>query len=155
MARYLFDAETNGLLHEVTTLHCLVLKDIDTGEVISAADQPGYVPLRDAIRHLQTADWVGGHNVIKYDLPVLEKLYPGFKLKDDCQMYDTLVVSRLWKPELEPLDYSRWTHIDSALKGRHSLAAWGERLGVKKIKFKEVRQRKKKETRVNVMGALE
>jgi len=40
-------------------------------------------------------------------------------------VYDTLVVSRLWKPELEPLDYSRWTHIDSALKGRHSLAAWG------------------------------
>jgi DNA polymerase I-like protein with 3'-5' exonuclease and polymerase domains len=145
MARYLFDAETNGLLHEVTTLHCLVLKDIDTGEVISAADQPGYVPLRDAIRHLQTANWVGGHNVIKYDLPVLEKLYPDFKLKDGCQVYDTLVVSRLWKPELEPLDYSRWTHIDSALKGRHSLAAWGERLGVKKIKFKE-ETKKEKET---------
>jgi len=137
MARYLFDAETNGLLHNVTTLHSLVLKDIDTGEVISAADQPGYVPLDDAIRYLQTANWLGGHNIINYDLPVLEKLYPGFKPAPGCEIYDTLVVSRLWRPEIEPMDYSRWSHIDAALKGRHSLAAWGERLGVQKIKFKE------------------
>jgi DNA polymerase-1 len=137
MARYLFDAETNGLLHNVTTLHSLVLKDIDTGEVISAADQPGYAPLDTAIRCLQTANWLGGHNIINYDLPVLGKLYPGFKPAPWCEIYDTLVVSRLWRPEIEPMDYSRWSHIDAALKGRHSLAAWGERLGVQKIKFKE------------------
>jgi len=137
MARYLFDAETNGLLHNVTTLHSLVLKDIDTGEVISAADQPGYVPLDTAIRYLQTANWLGGHNIINYDIPVLERLFQDFKVSDDCEIYDTLVVSRLWRPEIEPMDYSRWLHIDAALKGRHSLAAWGERLGVQKIKFKE------------------
>jgi DNA polymerase I-like protein with 3'-5' exonuclease and polymerase domains len=137
MKRYLFDAETNGLLDTVSKIHSLVLKNIDTGEVISAADQTGYVSIEDAIKELQDADLVGGHNVIKYDLPVLEKLFPDFKLKDGCQVYDTLVVSRLWRPELDPLDYSRWSHIDSALKGRHSLAAWGERLGVQKIKFKE------------------
>lgn len=137
MKRYLFDAETNGLLHEVTTIHCLVLKDIDTNEVISAANQTGYTSIDSAIQKLQDADFVCGHNVIKYDLPVLEKLYPNFKLKSSCQVYDTLVASRLWRPEIEPLDYSRWSHIDSALKGRHSLAAWGERLGVQKIKFKE------------------
>ena len=137
MARYLFDAETDGLLHNVTRLHCLVLKDIDTGEVISSANQPGYVPLEEAICYLQTADWLGGHNIINYDIPVLEKLFQDFKLKDDCEIYDTLVVSRLWRPEIEPLDYSRWSHISPNLKGRHSLAAWGERLGVQKIKFKE------------------
>ena len=137
MARYLFDAETNGLLHNVTTLHSLVLKNIDTGEVISAANQPGYVPLDDAIRYLQTANWLGGHNIINYDIPVLEKLFQDFKISDNCEIYDTLVVSRLWRPEIEPMDYSRWSHIDAALKGRHSLAAWGERLGVQKIKFKE------------------
>lgn len=137
MARYLFDAETDGLLHNVTRLHSLVLKDIDTGEVISAADQPGYVPLHDAICHLQKANWLGGHNIINYDIPVLEKLFQDFKVSDDCEIYDTLVVSRLWRPELESLDYSRWLHISPKLKGRHSLAAWGERLGVKKIKFKE------------------
>jgi len=46
-------------------------------------------------------------------------------------------MSRLWAPELDSLDYSRWLHIEPKYKGRHSLAAWGERLGVKKIKFKE------------------
>ena len=137
MKRYLFDAETDGLLDTVSKIHSLVLKNIDTGEVISAADQTGYVSIQTAIEELQDADFVGGHNVIKYDLPVIEKLFPNFKLRDSCQVYDTLVVSRLWRPELDSLDYSRWSHIDSALKGRHSLAAWGERLGVQKIKFKE------------------
>jgi len=145
MARYLFDAETDGLLHNVTRLHCLVLKDIDTGEIISSANQPGYVPLEEAIRYLQTADWLGGHNIINYDIPVLEKLFQGFKLKDDCEIYDTLVVSRLWRPEIEPLDYSHWLNISPNLKGRHSLAAWGERLGVQKIKFKEESKEQSKE----------
>ena len=123
MAKYIFDCETNGLLHNVTTLHSLVLKDIDTNEIISAADQPGYIPLAHALSLLEKAELVSGHNVIKYDLPVLTKLYPEFKLNESCKVIDTLVLSRLWRAELEPLDYSRWSHIEPAYKGRHSLAA--------------------------------
>jgi DNA polymerase I-like protein with 3'-5' exonuclease and polymerase domains len=42
----------------------------------------------------------------------------------------------MW-PELEPVDASKFSHIPRKYFGRHSLAAWGERLGVSKINFKE------------------
>ena len=35
MSSYVFDIETNGLLDDVSQLHCLVLKDIDTNEITS------------------------------------------------------------------------------------------------------------------------
>ena len=42
MVRYVFDCETNGLLHELDTVHSLVLRDIDDGDVISCSDHDGY-----------------------------------------------------------------------------------------------------------------
>ena len=33
MLRFVFDCETNGLLHELDTVHSLVLRDIDSGDV--------------------------------------------------------------------------------------------------------------------------
>ena len=137
MKAYIFDLETNGLLDTVTTIHSLVLRDIDTDTVISCADQEGYAPIITGISFLNSANLLIGHNVIKYDIPVLEKLFPDFfKLKKDCLVFDTLVTSRLWAPELDPFDYSRWAHIEPKYKGRHSLAAWGERLNTQKIDFK-------------------
>ena len=133
----IFDLETNGLLADVNTIHSLVIKNVTTKEVISCADQDGYVPIDKGIELLMKADALIGHNIIKYDLPVLRKLYSHFDTSKNCKILDTLVMSRLWAPELDNLDYSRWLHIEPKFKGRHSLAAWGERLGVKKIKFKE------------------
>jgi DNA polymerase I-like protein with 3'-5' exonuclease and polymerase domains len=148
MAGYIFDCETNGLLPDVNVLHSLVLMDIETKEVISCADHPGFKSLEEGLSLLQQATKLVGHNIVKYDIPVLEHLYPGFTIDSDCQVIDTLILSRVWAPELESLDYSRWTHIDSKYKGRHSLAAWGERLGVQKIKFAE--NAKKESTSDNV-----
>jgi len=146
MKSFIFDLETNGLLDTVTTIHSLVLLNINDGTIISCADQEGYIPINDGIKILNSADLLIGHNVIKYDIPVLEKLLPkSFKLKHTCLVFDTLVASRLWAPELDPFDYSRWAHIEPKYKGRHSLAAWGERLNTKKIAFTE---ETKKETDV-------
>ena len=133
----IFDLETNGLLADVSTIHSLVIKNVTTKEVISCADHEDYVPIDTGIDILMKADGLIGHNIIKYDLPVLRKLYSHFKTSKNCIILDTLVMSRLWAPELDSLDYSRWLHIEPKYKGRHSLAAWGERLGVKKINFKE------------------
>ena len=36
MLRFVFDIETNGLLHELDTVHSLVLRDIDSGDVPAA-----------------------------------------------------------------------------------------------------------------------
>ena len=38
MLRFVFDCETNGLLHELDTVHSLGLKDIDSGDVTSCSD---------------------------------------------------------------------------------------------------------------------
>ena len=137
MSKYILDLESDGLIPQMTKIHCIVLKNIDTGEVISCADQPGYPSLETALDYISEADLLVGHNIIKFDIPALKKIYSGLALKPTCQFYDTLISSRLFWPELEPVDRSRWSHIEAKYLGRHSLAAWGERLGVAKIKFTE------------------
>jgi DNA polymerase I-like protein with 3'-5' exonuclease and polymerase domains len=137
MGRYIVDAETNGLLHELDVVHCIVLKNIDTGDILSCADQPGYPSIERALDYLSEATEVIGHNLISFDLRALNKVYPSLALDANCGIYDTLNMSRLLWPELEPVDRAKFSHIDSKYIGRHSLAAWGERLGVAKIKFKE------------------
>ena len=135
--RLVLDVETNGLLHELDRLHCMVLRNIDTGEVHSCADQLGYLPITRGLELLSQASLMAGHNVINFDCRAISKVYPSFQLRPDCDIYDTLVVSRVLWPELEPVDRQRFAHIESKYIGRHSLAAWGERLGVAKIKFQE------------------
>jgi DNA polymerase I-like protein with 3'-5' exonuclease and polymerase domains len=138
--RFVVDLESNGLLHEMDRVHCIVLRDIDTGEVHSHADQDGYKPIQQALDLLLTAKQIVGHNIISFDIRALKKIYPEFHslfANSECDIVDTLVMSRVLWPELEPVDEQRFAHIDKKYKGRHSLAAWGERLGVEKIKFKE------------------
>ena len=45
MLRFVFDCETNVLLHELDTVHSLVLSDIDSGDVTSCSDHDGYEPI--------------------------------------------------------------------------------------------------------------
>jgi DNA polymerase I-like protein with 3'-5' exonuclease and polymerase domains len=66
------------------------------------------------IKLLQEADTLIGHNIIGYDIPVLEKLYD---VKFNCNVEDTLVMSRLFNPVRE---------------NGHALKAWGWRVGMLK-----------------------
>jgi DNA polymerase I-like protein with 3'-5' exonuclease and polymerase domains len=135
--RVVLDVETNGLLHELDRVHSLVLRNIDTEEVYSCTDQPGYLPITRGLALLSEATQIVGHNIISFDFRAIQKVYPSFQMRQDCDIYDTLVVSRVLWPELEPVDRQKFAHIASKYIGRHSLAAWGERLGVAKIKFQE------------------
>jgi DNA polymerase I-like protein with 3'-5' exonuclease and polymerase domains len=146
MAKYIFDLESDGLLSKITKLHCIVLKNIEDNTVISCANHLGYPSIETALDYISEADLLVGHNILKYDIPALAKLYPNLKLKSTCKFYDTLVSSRLFWPELEPVDRAKWSHIESKYIGRHSLAAWGERLGVAKIKFTENTKKEDKTT---------
>ena len=137
MLRLVFDCETNGLLHELDRVHSLVLRDVTTGEVHSCADEPGYKPIMYGLELMKQADQLVGHNTIAFDFRALAKVYPGLKLKRGCDIVDTLILSRVLWPELEPLDSQKFGYIEPKYKGRHSLAAWGERLGTAKIKFQE------------------
>jgi DNA polymerase I len=148
MLSLICDIETNGLLHELDRVHCIVLRDVTTGEVHSCADQDGYLPLQRALDLVSKADQLVGHNLINFDMRALKKVYPGLKLNPDCDIVDTLILSRVLWPELEPVDDQKFAHIDKKYRGRHSLAAWGERLGVAKIKFKEEQKKDKNITNV-------
>ena len=64
--KLVFDIETDGLLPDVSKVHCIVLKDLDTNEVITTK-------IKKAMQLLGEAELIIGHNVIKYDIPELQK----------------------------------------------------------------------------------
>ncbi|WP_239025946.1 hypothetical protein [Sphingomonas paeninsulae] len=165
--RYVSDLETNGFLEAVTTIHCAVLKDIDTG--VSRGFQNH--ELGEYLQLLQEAELVVGHNWIKYDHEVLKKLYPAIELRTD-NVIDTLILGRLIHSDIKQTDFIRnrlwkehikavadWeaghTWVDNEgveqplldvppyphdaplefpgqMVGRHSLEAWGYRMGLHK-----------------------
>jgi DNA polymerase I len=120
--RYVFDLETDGLLEDVTAIHCIVLKDIDTNEILKFKTD-------DAVNHLRKASLIIGHNIIKYDIPVLKKLFIRFETK--AKIFDTLVATRLLFPDVKEKDFQRKDFPRDCI-GRHSLKAWGNRIGTYK-----------------------
>jgi DNA polymerase-1 len=134
MSRYVFDLEANGLLDEATVVHCLVLKDIDTKKVYSFANQPGYEPIAVGVSRLRDASLLIGHNVLCYDLPVLEKLY---QFKRNGEVRDTLLMARIRWPEIVAVDKSDRYYIPPHLKGHYSLEAFGYRLNENKGEYKD------------------
>lgn len=108
------------------------MKDIDTGEVKTFLNpkEPIAKNVADGLKLLQQADMIAGHNVIKFDIPVIKKLYPWFTF-DMCKVHDTLVCTRLIWSNVKDHDAKllKDGKLPSKLFGSHSLAAWGHRLG--------------------------
>ena len=102
MSQLVFDIETNGLNPSVIWCICGI-KD-DKMFTLEMPTKEMWLELMDGVTE------VIGHNIIRYDVPVVERL---LDVSIDCKIIDTLVMSRLYNPQLE---------------GGHSLAAWGERL---------------------------
>jgi len=107
-----YDIETDDL--KATKIHCLVAQDIDSGTIYK------YPPdkLQEGYELLSKADKLIGHNIIGFDIPMVEK-FGDVKLSHK-PVVDTLVMSRLFNPVRE---------------GGHSLEKWGFRLGFNKIDF--------------------
>ena len=123
----IFDLETDGLLDTVSKIHCLVIKDTDTDEVFTYRSGFPY-ELEEGIDHLLSGSLVVGHNVIKYDIPVIEKLY---KVSfDHAKVFDTLVATRVIWAAIRETDSLRIQKgvLPGKLFGSHSLAAWGYRM---------------------------
>ena len=126
--RLIFDIETNGFLSEATKIHSIVIKDIDTKQMYSYhGDKIGR-----GLYLLSGASLLVGHNILKFDIPVINKLYPEYKIEGD--VFDTLLVSRLIWTNRKELDF-QMKELPLKLAGRHSLEAWGYRLGLRKGEF--------------------
>lgn len=128
MIEVVFDSETDGLLPELTKIHVIslcVIKDGVRGRTYAYEGDE----LDDAVGIIEEADVILGHNIIDFDLPAIEKLYPDFAPRGKVR--DTLVLSRMVFADEKDRDFRRFRQgsIPGHLIGRHELAAWGYRLG--------------------------
>ena len=133
-----FDLEANGLLHDATKIHCIAIFDTETNETTSYNDEcPGKGlsdPVIKGVKYVEQADSIVGHNCIGFDLPVLRRFYPFFNYTGT--IIDTLICSRLYHSRLIDIDKKHnWKHMPLQLYGRHSLEAYGYRLGEYKGEF--------------------
>ena len=128
--RLAFDIEANGLnevvagkkdtyIPEATKIWCMSVCNVDTNEMLLFEQDN----LNDGINMLRDADMLIGHNIYAFDIPLIERLFGSLDKKPE-QIMDTLILSRLVYGDNPP------TRDQS-----HSLMAWGEHLGNKKIDY--------------------
>lgn len=143
--RLIWDLETDGLLDSVTKVHCLVIRDMATGWVGRYSDEPAERRNGSVLEgltqlfflHNDCGYHIGGHNVINYDHAVVEKLFPGMFTYDKSRVFDTLIMARLIWSHIKEIDAGllKKGKLPGRLFGRHSLEAWGVRLGLLKGDF--------------------
>ena len=86
----IFDVESNGLLDDATKIHCLSYIDTDREkDIITLYDYDDMRLLFSIKKHFV------GHNIIRYDIPLLEKL---LDINIDARLYDTLPMSWVINP---------------------------------------------------------
>ena len=111
---FVIDIETDDL--DATVVHVMCWQNVKTGE---KGECTTYDQIRAFFEKTAGAIYVG-HNILKFDAPVLVRLL-GARLGVGCCI-DTLVLSTLYSP---------------SMSGGHSLDSWGERLGKPKIGFND------------------
>lgn len=110
MTDYVCDIETDGL--KPSLIHCVSLYNMDTKELYSLTTYP---EMTEFFYCLTSEDRLIGHNFIRYDKPVIERI---LDIKLQAHIVDTTALSWYLTPE--------------GVNGKHGLAFWGERLGVAK-----------------------
>ena len=121
------DIETNAI-ENFTTLdcpikfHCISILDVKTLEMHEFNTLKDNI--EDGIKMLEQSKYVCGHNFIGFDGPCIEKVY-GLKLN---KIVDTMLMSKLFCRDITITDRRR-ENFPTALVGKHSLKAWGWRLG--------------------------
>ena len=130
-----FDLETNGLLNDVTRIHCIAIYDSTTDEIETYNDEKNNkYSITEGLNKLLVADTIVGHNIIGFDIPCISKLYNFFT--PHSRIVDTLLLSRLYHPNLYDIDFKHeWPFMPLKLYGRHSLESYGYRLGEYKGEF--------------------
>lgn len=140
-----WDLESNGLLNELTTIHCINVLDRITGKKLSfnggvyadGSPAPRDGTIEDGLALLAEADEIAGHNIIAFDIPAIQKVYPTWQPRG--RSFDTLVCVNVIYTNIKDRDYANIksgrldaSFTKSGLIGRQSLEAWGYRLGVLK-----------------------
>lgn len=120
-----FDSENaGGFADTATKLWCICIVDHDDDSL----HEYGPDQIDAALRHLDTADVLIGHNCIAHDFPIMHRLH-GWKPKG--KIVDTLIMSRQQRPNrtVPP-------HCPNKF-APHSVDAWGYRLGRRKVEHED------------------
>ena len=131
--KIIFDLETDGLFPDVSKVHCIAMTVEGAKAAQVFANEDGYDCLEQSLEIMSNAEGLIGHNIIGYDLPVLDKIL-GWKPSKHIEIHDTLVMSRLAYSHMMTIDAKK-KYIPTKLYGSHSLKAWGYRLGMSKGDF--------------------
>lgn len=126
----IFDIEATGLLRSASKIHCIVTRDVENPEETMVFDHRPDQTIDMGVQLLTRADVLIGHNLISYDIPLIRETK---EFEFDGDVIDTLVLSRLFYPDIMDKDYAvRPAGMPQSLYGRHSLEAWGWRLRLHK-----------------------
>jgi DNA polymerase I-like protein with 3'-5' exonuclease and polymerase domains len=127
MQTLIFDIEADNLLYSATKIWCIVgyieetntyhifHTPLDNGEkVVYPKNSVIYIENTNSegeYLYLLSSSYLVGHNIIGYDLPLLDKLYSFTYSVDPSKIADTVVMSRLSYPD----------------RDCHSLASFGDK----------------------------
>ena len=133
----LWDVETNGLLDTLDRVHCLVIEEYETGRVWRYRNNDKQNTIAKGLKKLMKAKTVVGHNIVAFDIPACQKVYPWFKINGIIR--DTLVMARVVFADIKVSDFRRYAAglMPAYLIGKHSLDSWGYRLGLHKGDYKK------------------
>lgn len=127
-----FDIETDGLLEEVTKIHCLCYQKLHKSEVI----ETGTITEPNEIKNfIESQECLAGHNIINYDIPVLEKLL-NISLPKETKIIDTLGLSWYLFPYTTKEEEDSF-NIKKVLRKSFGLDAFGEEYGIPKPKIED------------------
>jgi DNA polymerase I-like protein with 3'-5' exonuclease and polymerase domains len=144
---YIFDIEANGLYDQASHILCIVIKNYHTKEVFKFTPEN----IKEAITELTKADYLIGHNIIDYDVPVIKKFYKDLFKDFKGTLIDTLVMcrqlfnnravrdkiqlnKRIFKEDTFKV-YNRNKKVYESAVGKHSLESYGLRYNFPKNTF--------------------
>lgn len=123
MEQLVVDIEGDGLLPELTRIHCIGVAVVGEAYVTTYTDDDPSLPsIREGLDRLKAAERLIGHNFIGYDMPAINKLYPDTVVFN--QVWDTMTMAALVEPSRVSL----------------SLASFGKQFGFPKGDFKDFSQ---------------
>jgi len=143
-----WDIETDGLLRELTKVHILCIKDVESGERWVFHNTTGGEGVNDpednildGIAMLNEAECIIGHNIEGFDCEAMTKVY-GAAFNPQGIVRDTLVMVRMLFADEKERDFRRIARGDLEGKyiGSHELGAWGQRLGFPKGDYSDVKK---------------
>lgn len=102
MTRIIADIETDGLKPSV--IHLVGILDLDTLEYTSYQGDEIVVGLT----LMAEAELLVGHNLLGFDLPVIENLTDGLIQFDRARVVDTLMLGRKLLPDMKSQSLEEW-----------------------------------------------